>query len=212
MSFGMVAASYLAVAEPTPLSAWGFSEGSGSTAGSQSGSYRLTADNPGTAWGTSKAGNGTCAASEFTGVLGTALPSWTIQFDVFINSLNDWSSIIEIASEEFYIEFNGTGRFDVFLGGSDGEALLTPNLNTGIWYNIAVTHDHDLEQTLIYRDTTLAATKNHTATTGTVNFGLSVEVCGSSGGPFDGKVDNLRLFGNVLTQSEIAQLAGTPVS
>lgn len=212
MSFGAVAASYLAVAGPTPLSAWGFSEASGSTAQSQHGGYVLTANNPGTAWGTSKAGNGACAVGEFTGMLGTVLPSWTIQFDLFINSFDGWSSIVEITSEEFYVEHDGNGVFDVFLGGEDGNALLASPLSTGIWYNIAVTHDHGLEQTLIYLDTVLAATKNHTATTGTLNLGMPAEVCGSSGAPLDGKVDNLRLFDHVLTQSEIVQLAGTPVS
>src|SRR5262249_25564314 len=58
---------------PTPVSAFSFSEGSGSTAHSNYGSYTMTATTPSTAW------NGGQAADEFIGGIGTNSPvSWSI--------------------------------------------------------------------------------------------------------------------------------------
>jgi hypothetical protein len=194
---------------PTPLSAFSFNEGSGNSAGSQYGTYALAPNNSATAWGVGQAGSGACAVGEFTGIIGTAQTTWTVQFDLYINSLSGWTSFIEINSNNLFFECDGLGAFDVSLGGTDGDANGT-TLSTGTWHNIAVSHDNALNQTKIYHNGSLITTKNHTASTGTQQFNVSAEVCGSIAQPLNGKVDNIRLWNSVLTQAQIAEAATTP--
>jgi|GEM_PF-1216146 len=198
------------MAFPTPLSAFGFDEGTGSTAQSNVGGYSLTAVDPPNAWAAGPTGSGTAAADRFTGIIGTSLNTWTLQFDFYINSLNGWSSIFEITANSIYFEFDGSGNSDVFLGGADGQ-INGPTLTTGAWHNFAVTHSDSLQQTLIYHNGTLVATKNHTTTVGFTDFSITAEVCGSAAQAFDGKVDNMRLWNSVLSQAEVNEAMNTPI-
>ena len=195
---------------PTPLSAFGFSEGTGDTAQSEVGGYSLTAANPLTAWTAGPTGSGTAAGSKFSGIIGTNLSTWTLQFDFFINSFSGWSSILEIAADSIYFEFDGSGNSDAFLSGSDGQ-VNGPLLTTGGWHNFAITHSDSLQRTLLYHNGTLFATKNHASTIGSTDFSATAEVCGSVAQPMDGKVDNLRLWNSVLSQAEVAEAMNTPI-
>ncbi|HEX8226942.1 MAG TPA: putative glycoside hydrolase [Candidatus Saccharimonadales bacterium] len=195
------------MAFPTPLSAFSFNEGTGPTAKSEVGGYSLTPVNWEAAWGTGTAG--AAAVQRFTGPIGTVLSTWSLQFDVYISSLSGWSSILQVGS--FYMEFNGSGVFDAYLGGSDPEAV-GATLATGTWYNIAVTHDNALNQTKIYTNGSLTATKTHAAATAVPRFDLTVQVCGSTSQPMSGRVDNLRLWNSVLTLTELNAAAAVAVS
>lgn len=195
------------MAFPTPISEFSFDEGSGSTAQSGVGGYSLTANNPATAWGagTSKSG----AAGRFTGAIGASLSTWSLQFDMYISSINDWSSIIE--GDGVYFEFDSSGAFDAFLGGDDGGVYGTA-LATDTWYNITVTHDDASNTSILYTNTSLTTTKVHSASTGATNFGASMSVCGSLDQPFDGRVDNIRVWNVVLSAQEVSDAAAYPAS
>ena len=87
-------------------------------------------------------------------------------------------------------------------------------LNTGTWYHVAVTFDDATDTVKWYVNGTNTETETTTLHLGT-DTALNLEIGGliNPSEPFDGRLDDVRIYNRVLTNTEITALAlldGTP--
>lgn len=81
---------------------------------------------------------------------------------------------------------------------------------SGVWHNYCATYVRSTGIISIYRDGTLAATSSFAAGTQLSTTATSIDVAEWT--DTGASVDNLRLLSHALTPSEVAALAGTPVT
>ena len=208
---------------PTTLAAYGFSEGSGSTAAPSGSGPTLTLNTA--TWTTGHSGTGITNTGTGLGA-GAALLIPTSAFTMMA-----WIQPLELPS-------GGTRlAMGVFKNGSDTDAAFftersdfgTPNLlqcdlringslnaihgpalTVGVWVHVAVTFNGSAAN--LYVNGSLYTTSSISGTLGT---GDQLSVAGSSpGNAYDSDVvvDDVRLFGSVLDATQISAAMATPVS
>jgi len=103
---------------------------------------------------------------------------------------------------------NGTGlRFRLKTGATTTLASITGQIQTGVWYHVVATYDG--AEMRIYKDGDLIASQ---AKTGIVASDVSVPVAignqPAGGDPFDGLIDDVRLYNVALSEADVRVLAG----
>lgn len=128
----------------------------------------------------------------------TGLPNVFVSHDQGGGGLPKWVFFSSDSGLGFHI--NG-GPGSVFLA-----APFSPT--TGEWYNVAVTRSGGDDYTF-YVDGTLVGTG--TSSVLVPDAAVSLKIGEAEGiGDFDGRLDEVRIYSNALTQQEIAELAAVP--
>lgn len=201
-----------------PILYWKLSEGSGTSASDWSGNGLVGSLLAGTCWDTS--GGITCSGTITSGILLngiTTFPTTALSTTFWIKTLDTTRDGTPISyavagnSNEFTI-FNDRS-FQIYIKGNS----LSTNIaaNDDQWHHIAVTWQSTDGKTILYKDGVKAysGTLNGSALTtgGCLVVGQEQD---SVGGNFDsyqavnGALDKVRLYNRVLTEDEVAALAG----
>lgn len=106
-----------------------------------------------------------------------------------------------------YLTLDPTGRVAVYYYGlaSEGYHVSTGTVPLNAWSHIASTYDSHTGQVLIYINGVLDKTVNTSGIISTVATNMTVG--GDSGRPYNGRLDELRIYNRALTATEIAFLA-----
>ena len=205
---------------PTPVAAYAFEEGTGTTVTDQSGNGNNgTLTN--TTWvaagkyGRALSFNGT--SSRLTVPNSTSLQLSTgMTLETWVNPTtvsSAWRDIIEKGNDNYYLMATtdrtsfpaGGGTF----GGANANAYATGILPTNSWTHLATTYDGT--NLRLYVNGTLVATQ---AKTGAITTSTSALTIGSDpfyGQFFNGQIDELRIYKTALTQTQIQTDMATPV-
>jgi len=206
---------------------WALDESSGTTATDSLGAQDGTLAN-GPVWRSTSGRIG--GALEFDGVddrvdLGTmdippgpgmTISLWMKADDFGVTDARLISKSTGTATQDHYwmvSTINSTAlRFRLKTGGSTATlATTTGQLQAGVWYHVAVTYDGSYMR--IYKDGVQVAI---TAKTGTMDTNASVGVAmgnqpaGASNLPFDGLIDDVRIYNRALSASEIQGMIPPP--
>lgn len=185
----------------TLVAAYGFNEGSGTTSAPESGSTWGTATGiPG--WGAGRySGNAMASTTVGATVPFSTSTSFTIMMDVFLSTGTGWRSILEAPSGALYIELEGL-VIDVW---SNPNISLQGTALTAGWNHIALTATTGSTRLVVNGTTMVTSASKASMPAGNYAVG------GSSGQPLNCRVDNLRVYDNVMSDAEIQAIMGTPV-
>ncbi|MDP3909773.1 MAG: LamG domain-containing protein, partial [Gemmatimonadales bacterium] len=120
-----------------------------------------------------------------------------------------------LASDHYWMvsTINSTGlRFRLKTGGSTTTlATSTGQISTGKWYHVAVTYDGVTMR--IYKDGVEVASAPKTGAINTsagVGVAIGGQPAGAGSAPFDGLIDDVRMYNRALTPLEVSGMAGDP--
>ncbi|HEY7090425.1 MAG TPA: LamG-like jellyroll fold domain-containing protein [Tepidisphaeraceae bacterium] len=210
---------------------WTFSESSGTTTADASGHGHTGTLQNGILFGTGQSGNGLVFDGTNDSVRigrGADLEPTVISLSAWIKLASgtqaDWATIIKKTysndsaqpwgSYSLSLSPNGQGNFLGFftgVAGSDGDVLVSPAaLQTGVWIHVAATYNPSTGQKCLYINGDLVASSNvtnplvyDTTSAGDIYLGQDP----GAGEAFKGSMDNVGVWGRILTDSEIATLA-----
>ena len=205
---------------PTPVAAYHFDEGSGLSAAdvAPGTAYNLTAAHTTNSWTNATPKDG-AASLHNTGASGgaagavqanTSLTDWS--FDCYVRREGTWSgyaAAFGASAGSWYIEMTSADSylFNFYGGTNSNGSSVTATLNQ--WYHVCVTRDSG--GTLLYVDGVVQGSKLANAAH---NFNPSHIAAGMITGEnatFNGAIDNLRIFGSVLTPAQVTLAKNTPV-
>ncbi len=211
------------------IGAYNFDEGAGTTLNDSSGNGRNGTLTNGPVWSTGRYGSALQFNASDDGnddndprvVLGTSfdIPNLPLTISAWVNPINydDWRAIISkrdaTAASEMRLDFSlmqGSGQVYVF-NGSVIPFSYAPPLNT--WTHLALVADSSGTQLYVngvLQETLDVITLGTKSTANTV-IGGTGEGSGGDNDPFNGKIDDLRVYGRALTQAEIEADMNTPV-
>ena len=139
----------------------------------------------------------------FTGTTDRSFNLW-----IWTDDTGNFRDIItygtEATGELFHFRQQNNGRLWFQNQGSSVEANAT--LNTGGWYMVTFTYDHDTTTVRIYQNATLVAQSSISLNTGTTNgfrFGSYVDQVQEL---WDGRMDEIGMWNRTLNQTEITTL------
>lgn len=209
----------------TLLAAWGFGEGSGSTAADATGNgHTLTVVNG--SWDASgHTGSALSNTAANEGASGTVpaittavtLMCWVKPLDLASGSTHAACGIFQAGGNTDVALFTQRGSFgtsnvlqaDIRINGNLSACNGTSALTVGAWTHIAVTYDGTAIK--LYRNGVLETTTN---VAGSISLGTAFYVAGAltaSGVDSDVVVDDVRLYDTALDQATISSLKDTPV-
>lgn len=193
---------------PTLLSQYGFNEGQGTTSADSSGNaHTLTAS--GTPW-TAAGKNGPGTRASFSGTIGpnTSQSSWTVM--LWINKRGNpvsYGNIISKNPTGFWIEINNSGQLE-YWSEVTNSGLISLALQNNIWYHVAVTCEAGVGSKLYINGSLV----NSSASTTAWNFGTDTWTVGSGPDePFNGVIDELRVYSGALSAGDIATQMNTAI-
>lgn len=212
----------------TPIGAWGFDEGTGTTAADATGNgHTLTRVNA--TWDasghtgaalTNTATSNVGASGTVPAVTGTAitLMAWVKPLNLAAGTTHAAVGIFQVNGNTDIALFTQRGDFgtsnvlqaDVRISGGLSSCNGTSALTVGTWAHIAVTYDGTSMR--LYRNGVLETT---TSNAGTISTDTTIYVAGANANAAldtDVVVDDVRLYNAVLTQAEISAMKDTPVS
>lgn len=212
-------------ASPVPdILWWKMSDGSGTTVTASVGPNGVTT----AAWVTGSSGSG--FALDFNGSSQDASTVATVTYGVNVITITAWLFLDATSGVVFDSSVGALDNgFDTYINGAQFHSLMYDNVSalyrdeyfttpsTGSWFNIAIVFDsaanansgrvrvyiNGVSQTM-----TVAANNKTTAN----NFPVKTFYAGSFGGSFfyDGRIDDLRIYGRELTGAEILQVVADP--
>jgi hypothetical protein len=210
---------------PSPMAAYGFSEGTGTTSADASGNgHTLTLN--GTSWepsghtGSALTNTTTAqgATSFFTNpTAAITLMAWVKPLDLTTNTTHfglgfldaGGSTYVGIFTQRVDFGTHNVLQCDLRLNGTLNE-YLGPALTVGTWVHLAITYNGS--QAVVYKDGVAVST---TAATGAITTGDGLYVAGwslSSPEDTDVVIDDARVFNVALTGAEVTAAMNTPVS
>jgi len=111
-------------------------------------------------------------------------------------------------SSLFSIGFSGTGddRLMVVANGSSALQVANTHFNDGAWHYLAATYDSVAHQIVLYYDGSAIGTASITLSTPSSDAAMIGDFYASSGGHFDGPIDEVGIWNRTLSADEIEQL------
>ena len=204
---------------------WKFDESSGTTASDSVGSVNLSLDN-GAAFAAGKNGNAVdhdgsddmarsaeAAVTNFTSAGAYTFSIW-VNFDVLTTWANIWHFDNTASGEDFLFNLmvdpsKINGYHKKASGGNAGlyDGTYSPGFSTGTWYHIAQTWDGTTVKLFVDGDEKLSAAASDVyAGDYTVTTGRYQVAAGTYQYPFNGKVDDFRIYDVALSTSEIGEV------
>lgn len=212
---------------PSPLGAWAFDENTGTTSVDNSGhSHTMTLD-AGATWTTGHTNSAVTTSGASNGIhtpwsvsVPITIMGWCKPTDVTTGSTRLLFGIFDSADGAGATQMaiwaqrgDGVGTANVLQGNIrvNGGGLTVVNaasaLTVNTWTHLALTYDGT--NIALYKDGTLAASGSSAGTITPGSFHMCV--LGDSGHNF-GVVDDVRILGSALTQSQVISFMGIPVS
>jgi PKD repeat protein len=217
---------------PTPVAYWPLDEDAGSTAADvtgngndgtvQSATQGATGALESTAYGFDDASNDhVTGATDVTALSETgSLAVWirTTQTGDDTNGQAPGITGVEDSGTQddvFWGWLDSSGHVGIRKGDADGSSSTTA-VNDGTWHHVVLTRDHSSGETKVYVDGTLEDQNTAGSDTGTVGTSFSsigrIEDTGGSPVYFDGRIEELQVYDQVLTDSEVNDLYGAASS
>ncbi|OGE79154.1 MAG: hypothetical protein A2751_05960 [Candidatus Doudnabacteria bacterium RIFCSPHIGHO2_01_FULL_46_14] len=206
---------------PGPIAAYSFNAGAGSTLADASGNNRNGTLVNGPAWTTGQTSNalnfdGTddyVAISDFAPPTSLTLEAWIYPGN---NGNNDSIILNKNNSEYDFRLFGVSGELAAGAGGvyiSDPSFNFYDPANANQWYHVVYTFDTVTDTHKLYRNGVLVASGINTAAISNTSNALWIGRHSQwNFGTFLGKIDNVRIYDRVLSETEIQFDMNTPVA
>jgi glucose/arabinose dehydrogenase len=206
---------------PTPVAAYGFDEGSGSTVSDASGGGN-TGSLSGTTWAAtgkfSKALSFNGSSSRVTVVDKASLRlSSSMTLEAWVNPSavsSGWRDVIFKGNDDYYLEATSTNASrpagGAITGGSGGQAYGTSALQTGVWTHVAVTYDGTALRFFVNGGQVSSVAKSGAIQTSTDSLTIGSDPI--YGQYFQGSIDEVRVYNTALTAAQIQIDMTTPIT
>ncbi len=214
------------LSDETPISGalYPFGEGTGGTTADASGNGNTGTLQNGVAWTTGKYGSGLNfdGVDDFVSVPDAATldlgASGTIEAWVRLDTLNRWHSVIAKGNvnsnpaHNYALEINNSNRFLCILGNGSGSVAVSSTVTavTGRFYHLACVWNGSSLQ--LYLDGAPNASVAQTVVPAGNSSALYIGQFGGNADRLDGMIDEVRIYGRALAQTEVQSDMNTPIS
>jgi hypothetical protein len=202
------------------VAAYGFNEGSGTTAADSSGSGN--AGTIGTATWSTAGKNGNALSFNGTSARVTVPDSASLRLaagmtlEAWVNPStvdSAWRDVIYKGNDDYYLMATSSPGRPVgggIFGGSYGEAYGTANLTANTWTHLAATYDGTTLRLFVNGTQVSTATRsgNIATSTGVLNIGGDAAFAQY----FTGRIDDVRIYNRALTQAQVQTDMNTPIA